>query len=405
MFPCRTSTGASTAWVHCRGVQESTRMFSELPITIMPSPFTNTKRWYSLIAVFTALACWSTIHLTIRILFFFKRYKGLYFWSLIITTWMLSIREVGFLMRWVAPHVPWQFSLFLAEIGWTCMVTGYSIVLWSRLSIIVENRRVIWGVFAVIMFDGIVFHTSLWILQYGLSSNKGAARQPWLKIVNPFERVQVTVFTVQECGISALYMWGVWRLLQEQVHRTKRIRHVLSLLFVVQTITIAMDIAVCVLDVAGYFTLKAIIHSWVYGIKLELEFVVLNQLVDIAKTGVPGLKTITDDSVPDSTITSKTAVSSTSAMPSPDSQLTFHTKPEWLLPAEPENLPDNKTGNLAMMRRMSSPAPLGTGLGSIPEGEIPRGHIPSFQETLSQSSPHRRSTNLSLDSIGVIPDP
>jgi hypothetical protein len=36
-----------------------------------------------------------------------------------------------------------------------------------------------------------------------------------------------------------------------------------------------MDIIICVLDVAGYFTLKAIIHFWVYGIKLELEFVVL----------------------------------------------------------------------------------------------------------------------------------
>jgi len=72
----------------------------------------------SIIAVFTGLACWSTIHLTIQILFFFKHYRGLYFWALIITSWALSIREVGFLMRWVAPNVPWQFSLALAEAGW-----------------------------------------------------------------------------------------------------------------------------------------------------------------------------------------------------------------------------------------------------------------------------------------------
>ena len=167
---------------------------------------------------------WSTISLTVRILFFFKRYSGLYFWSLIITTWMLSIREVGFLMRWVAPHVPWKFSLFLAEIGWTCMVTGYSIVLWSRISIIIQSRVLVWGILAVVLFDGFVFHTALWVLQYGLGSVKGAARRPWLRVLNPFERVQVTVFTVQECFISAVYMWGVWRLLKDQEHRTKRKR-------------------------------------------------------------------------------------------------------------------------------------------------------------------------------------
>jgi hypothetical protein len=318
---------------------------------------------------------------------------------------MLSIREVGFLMRWVAPQVPWQFSLFLAEFGWTCMVTGYSIVLWSRLSIIVEKRLVIWGVLAIIMFNGLVFHTSLWTLQYGLSANKGVARQPWLDVVNPFERVQITVFTVQECGISGIYIWGVWRLLKDQVHRTKRIRHVLFLLFVVQVITIAMDIIVCVLDVAGYFTLKAIIHSWVYGIKLELEFVVLNQLVDIAKSGVPGLKTVTDDSVPDSTVTSDTAVSSVSAMPSPDRQMAFGTTPDWLVPASPESYPESKVGNLTVKRRMSSPAPLGAGLGIIPEGEIAQGHMMSFQEMLAQSLPQSRPANMSLDKIGVIPEP
>jgi hypothetical protein len=180
---------------------------------------------------------------------------------------MLSIREVGFLMRWTAPQVPWIFSLFLAEIGWTCMVTGYSIVLWSRLSIIIADRRIIWGIFAVIMFDGFVFHSALWTLQYGISTRKGVAqRQPWLDVLNPFERVQITVFTVQECAISAVYMWGVWQLLKDQEHRTKRIRHVLWLLFAVQAIVISMDVIVCVLDLAGYFTLKAIIHSWVYGL-------------------------------------------------------------------------------------------------------------------------------------------
>lgn len=312
-------------------------------------------------------------------------------------------------MRWVAPQVPWIFSLFLAEIGWTCMVTGYSIVLWSRLSIIIDNRRVIWGILAVVLFDGFVFHTALWVLQYGLSSVKGAARGPWLDVLNPFERVQVTVFTVQECVISAVYMWGVWRLLKDQEHRTKRARHVLWLLFAVQVITISMDLVVCILDLAGYFTLKAIIHSWVYGLstrqsrqawviitdsnaELELEFVVLNQLVDIAKSGVPGLKTITDDSVPDSTVTSNP-----SEMPSqPDSDRTFVTRPEWLASESSEGT-EPKLSSKQIARRMSSPAPLSS---------IPEANTMSFQEMLRR--PHYRTTsesNIEMDSIGVIPEP
>ncbi len=321
---------------------------------------------------------------------------------------MLSIREVGFLMRWVAPQVPWKFSLFMAEMGWTCMVTGYSIVLWSRLSIIVENRRVVRAVLAIILFDGFLFHSALWVLQYGLAFQKGIrARKPWLKVLNPFERIEVTVFTIQECGISAIYIWGVWRLLKDQVHRTKRIRHVLWLLFVVQVITISMDIVVSVLDLAGYFTLKAIIHSWIYGIKLELEFVVLNQLVDIAKSGVPGLRTITDDSVPDSVVISNTAVSSGFGMPipSPKSQMTFATNPDWLGPTDPKSSPEVEMGNLTAMRRMSSPAPLG-GLRSIPEGQTSQGNMLSFEEMLAAGPrPRARPSDLRLDRIGVIPVP
>lgn len=62
-------------------------------------------------------------------------------------------------------------------------------------------------------------------------------------------------------------MWGVWRLLKDaqSVFDTPS-----GCLFAVQVITISTDIIVCVLDAAGYFTLKAIIHSWVYGIKVEL---------------------------------------------------------------------------------------------------------------------------------------
>lgn len=74
--------------------------------------------------------------------------------------------------------------------------------------------------------------------------------------------------------------------------QSEHTRKVMLTLFVVQTLEIMMDIVIITLDLAGYFTLKAVIHSWTYGIKLELEFVVLNQLKQTAKSGVPGLMSI-----------------------------------------------------------------------------------------------------------------
>jgi hypothetical protein len=113
--------------------------------------------------------------------------------------------------------------------------------------------------------------------------------------------------------------------------------------------------------------------------------------------------------VPDSVVTSNTAVSLGSGIPVPsaDSQMTFATKPEWLPPADPESAPEIKMGNLTAMRRMSSPAPLG-GLRIIHEGEISQGHILSFEKMLAVGPglrPRARPSDLSLDKIGVIPEP
>jgi hypothetical protein len=66
----------------------------------------------------------------------------------------------------------------------------------------------------------------------------------------------------------------------------------MCLLLLIQVFIISLDITVIVLDLAGYLKLKVFIHSFVYSIKLELEFVVLNQLIEISRMGVPGIPSI-----------------------------------------------------------------------------------------------------------------
>ena len=239
-----------------------------------------------------------------RIVFFFKHYKGLYFWALIFTSWSLSIRAVGFLFKFDVPSINWILSTTLAEAGWVGMVTGFSIVLWSRLNIIVKDRRIIYGVLTMILINGFIWHSALVVLQVGLAASKGVTRNAWLRIVNPMERTQITAFTVQEVIISGLYIHATYRILRDRIFKqSDRTRRVMIMLFVVQTIVILMDVAIITLDLAGYFTLKAIIHSWAYSVKLELEFVVLNQLKETAKSGVPGCIPLPDSETYASAVT------------------------------------------------------------------------------------------------------
>jgi hypothetical protein len=297
--------------------------------------------------------------------------------------------------------VPWKFSLFLAEAGWVGMVTGFSVVLWSRLNIIIIDKRVLRGVLAMIILNAFIWHTALVILQFGLAEANMSQRQAWLRVLNPFERVQITMFTVQESIITLMYIWATYKILVDRIvqHR-QTTRRVLILLFIVQTTVLLMDIVIITLDLAGYFTLKAILHSWVYGIKLELEFVVLNQLVEIAKSGVPGLSSIKDDDVPDSSLT-ESAENTRNCQPpisSPDSSSALKGKqPEgWWPPFPAEGYTSSNSPSFASSHSKSpgSKSPRGSltlrhnnGLGLIREDQ-PLG----FEEMLS------------LDRIGVIPD-
>ena len=66
-------------------------------------------------------------------------------------------------------------------------------------------------------------------------------------------------------------------------------RNVIRFLIIAQILVILFDLPFLVLDWMEFFILKAGIYSFVYAVKLKIEFVVLNQLLDIASHGIaPG---------------------------------------------------------------------------------------------------------------------
>lgn len=97
-----------------------------------------------------------------------KRRSGLYFWSILITSWGLSIRQIGYITEFLVPSCPWILSLILSQSGWVAMVTGFSMVLYSRLNIILESQRSRCFVLAMIIFNGVVWHITMATLSFGI---------------------------------------------------------------------------------------------------------------------------------------------------------------------------------------------------------------------------------------------
>jgi hypothetical protein len=251
---------------------------------------------------FASIAIYSTLPLTIRLLTTLKRRRGLYFWSVLLTSWGLCIRQIGILTSFLARGCPWVLRLLLAQVGWVMMVSGFSLVLYSRLSIIVADRRVRMGVLGMIIVNGLVWHTAMTTIATGKAKERYAgdkANLPgWEHVDYYFERTQIVVFSSQETVISGLYIWAAWKYLKSGFTHKGKKRGIMMALVMVQVTIIAVDVAIIVIDFLGYLQLKLFINSFVYAVKLELEMVVLNQLVELSRLGLsetPEKTGVTDD--------------------------------------------------------------------------------------------------------------
>jgi hypothetical protein len=222
-----------------------------------------------------------TVELTVWVFYVFRRYTGLYFWSVLITTWGVTLHAIGFVLKDCVPACPWQLSTTIAEIGWVSMVSGFSIVLYSRLHLVIRNQRTLKLVFAMIITDAFLFHVPTIFFQYGTSDKK--THKKYLPFMAPMERVQVLGFSIQEILISSIYIYATLQMLKGSFN--KKIKKTTAFLILIQVIVILCDVVVIALDYAQYFTLKAVIHSFVYAFKLQLEFVILNQFRDVIAKG------------------------------------------------------------------------------------------------------------------------
>lgn len=225
----------------------------------------------------------------------FKKRSGLYFWSFIISTWGVAIWSLGFLLKYtgVTSHIPNQYLLYMTfiEVGFVAMVTGQGFVLYSRLHIVMQSRKKLRFALGMVIFDAIICHVPIIVVAFGTNSPNP---KPFIVAYSVYEKVQVTIFFLQELILSGLYISETIRMMRMDRYTGVNgggSRKLMKHLVLVNVIIIALDITILGLEYAGYYQLQTAYKGLVYSVKLKMEFSVLNRLVEMVRGSAPGAGT------------------------------------------------------------------------------------------------------------------
>lgn len=290
-----------------------------------------------MITAFISLALYNVIELNGFIFTTFKKRNGLYFWSMLVATWGVALNAIGYLLKFLLPGsssgLQALYTVFVL-VGWSSMITGQSVVLFSRLHLLVHDRFTIRLVLTMIVVDAFICHPPTFAL-FSLTNNQNNTRN-FSVAYSIFEKFQLFVFFIQEFIISSVYIRDSWRFLRSRTaivpnsgrtgaggdrSLTDRSRMVIYWLIGINVLVVVLDISILVLEFSGLYDLQT---SWVrlsrhgehqtkhcpylwsphfavacqmnspltaqpqqkafvYSVKLKLEFSILNKLIGVVK--------------------------------------------------------------------------------------------------------------------------
>jgi hypothetical protein len=107
------------------------------------------------VVIFISIALYNFIELHVLILSHFSRRKGLYFWSFTIATWGVAFNSIGYLLKHRALTTSSNLYATLILIGWCTMVSGQSVVLYSRLHLLMDNKTWLRAVLIMIITNAV----------------------------------------------------------------------------------------------------------------------------------------------------------------------------------------------------------------------------------------------------------
>ncbi|KAF2133924.1 hypothetical protein P153DRAFT_280794 [Dothidotthia symphoricarpi CBS 119687] len=259
------------------------------------------------LAFLLGLALYNAVELLVLILVTFQRFRGVYFWSLVISAFGVIFYALGFLIKFFRVLDPNQDVGYVAVVmltfGWYAMVTGQSVVLWSRLHLVTASRRLTRWTLYMIIINGVLLHSTTTVLTFGSNSNSLSDTR-LARFVHGYsimEKIQMVGFFVQEFILSAVYIRETIRLLRlsesvqdegrrlddgttEHGHlKNASVRKTMYQLLAINVLIIILDLSILSVEFANLYLIETSLKGAVYSIKLKLEFSVLGKLVQLVR--------------------------------------------------------------------------------------------------------------------------
>jgi hypothetical protein len=215
----------------------------------------------------------------------FKRYRGLYFWSLMVTVLGLLIRSLGNSFRYGASTVLADAALWLIVVGITGHVIGQMAILYSRLHIVYWNPTVLRCVFITILLQAIFFILPMYFMQPLVNGNTSIESPAWEEAVGSYENAQKIAWVIEENILALFYVWATVRLLRTNLR--VKIRRIMWELLGMSVFVFVVDILWLVLFFERQIGITNGVQLAAYAIKLRLEFAILNQLLRATQAPTP----------------------------------------------------------------------------------------------------------------------
>ncbi|EKV06729.1 integral membrane protein [Penicillium digitatum] len=235
----------------------------------------------TLMIVFTSIALYNAIELLILLFLTFTHYRGLYFWTLLLSVIIGVVpHAVGYLLGFFSLAPLWLY-LTLSTIGFYVMVPGQSLVLYSRLHLVVNNNKVLRFVLWLIVIDAIVLLLPTTVLTFCTAY---VAHPSMIRGYNVMERMQLAWFCAQEMVISGIYIVETVKLLRMMPDKDRRRSRIMYELLAINFVIILLDLCLLLVEYVGLYSLQTTLKAMVYSIKLKLEFGVLGKLVDLVQS-------------------------------------------------------------------------------------------------------------------------
>lgn len=231
------------------------------------------------IAGFFGISVFNSIEILFSIFRRFRRRKGLYFWSMLVACIGIPVHATAVLLRMfgLASNVAMSF---IVVFGWWAMVTGQAVVLYSRLHLFSDRRKIRW-VLIMIVTNFAILHIPVSALYLAINVR---AYDSLTKVFSIYEKIQLSGFFIQESIISGIYIWSASHTLNHILEfRGPRERKIIRHLILVNVLVVVMDASLLVTEFTNNFDIQTTYKTVVYSIKLKLEFYVLNQLLFITQ--------------------------------------------------------------------------------------------------------------------------